>query len=178
VSAHLHHDYWADVGTVESFYEANVRLTAPNARFRFYHPRRPIYTHSRFLPPARLLDSTVHNSLVAEGTYLSRCSVADSVVGIRTIVSEGAQIRRSVLLGADFYEQEEEMPASDGQPPLGIGAGVELDRVIVDKKARIGEGARLVNERGTPHADGDGYYIRGGIVIVPKGGTIPPGTVV
>lgn len=176
VSAYLHREYWADVGTVESFYDANIMLTSPEAAFRFYDPKQPIYTHARFLPPSRVIDTRLHNALVAEGSYLSRCAIEDSVVGIRTTVGAQARIRRSVLLGADFYEQEA-APAAGGVP-LGIGPGAELDRVIVDKNARIGEGARLVNEAGIDHADGEGYHIRGGIIIVPKGATIPPGMIV
>jgi glucose-1-phosphate adenylyltransferase len=173
VSAYLHSGYWADVGTVESFYDSNIQLTQPDAPFSFYDPTCPIYTHQRFLPPARLLECEVHNGLIAEGSYLDRCEVSDSVVGIRSIIHAGTRIRRSVLLGADFYEQRSNR---DGQTvPLGIGANVELDRVIVDKNARIGAGARLVNAKNVDEQDGDGYYIRNGIIIVPKGAVIPSG---
>ena len=102
----------------------------------------------------------------------------ESVVGIRTVVQSGATIRRSVLLGADFYEADHEAPARGDSPRLGIGKNVVLDKVIVDKNARIGDGARLVNERGVDHADGDGYYIRNGIIVVPKDGVIRPGTTI
>lgn len=178
VSAHLHRGYWADVGTVESFYDANILLTSPDAPFRFYDPRRPIYTHARFLPPSRLVDCQLRHALVAEGCYLHECRVEESVVGIRTTIGANARVRRSILLGADFYEDEETQRESADGLPLGIGPDVELDRVIVDKNARIGAGARLVNERNVQEADGEGYHIRGGIIIVPKGATIPPGTVV
>lgn len=177
VSAYLYDGYWADVGTVESYYDANIELTRPDAAFNFYDPKCPIFTHQRFLPPSRLIQSELTNALVSEGTYLERTTVSDSVIGIRSIVRSGARIRRSVLLGADYYEQEADGRAPDGSVALGIGRDVELDRVIVDKNARIGAGARLVNEKGIEHADGDGYFIRGGIVIVPKGATIPEGFV-
>lgn len=176
VSAYLHNSYWADVGTVESFYEANIMLTEPDAPFSFYHPRQPIYTHPRFLPPSRLVDCQLERALIAEGCSLEQCRVEASVVGIRSRIGRGATIRRSVLLGADQYEHEAlGLPAS---APPGIGADVVLDRVIVDKNASIGAGARLVNERGVEQADGENYHIRGGIIIVPKGAIIPPGTVV
>ena len=117
-------------------------------------------------------------SLVAEGCFFDDCRIEESVVGLRTRVDRGAQIARSVLLGADYYDSEDDAPARQaGQPPLGIGRDVVLDRVIVDKNARIGDGARLVNETGLDHADGPGYYIRNGIIIVPKGGVVAPGTV-
>jgi glucose-1-phosphate adenylyltransferase len=176
VVAHLHNSYWADVGTVESFYRANMMLTEPNAPFSFYDPRRPIYTHARFLPPSTIGDARLTRTLVAEGCDIADAEIAESVVGIRTAVGSGARVRRSVLLGADFYDT----PARTGsrRVPLGIGPGVELDRVIVDKNARIGEGARLVNAQGVQHADGPNYHIREGILIVPKGAVIAPGTVV
>jgi glucose-1-phosphate adenylyltransferase len=109
---------------------------------------------------------------------VERAVVADSVVGIRTEVQPGATIRRSVLLGADFYESDDDAPARGARPRLGIGRDVVLDRVIVDKNARIGDGSRLVNRDHLEHVDGDGYYIRDGVIIVPKDATIQPGTVV
>jgi glucose-1-phosphate adenylyltransferase len=115
---------------------------------------------------------------VAEGCFLDQCRIEESIVGIRTTVQRGAHIRRSVLLGADYYEADDAAPARGESPRLGVGRDVALDRVIVDKNARIGDGARLVNASGTQHADGEGYYIRNGIIIVPKDGVIQPGTTV
>ena len=178
VNAFLFKSYWADVGTVESFYEANIMLTRPRAPFSFYDTRRPIYTHPRFLPGSRFVDSSVRHSILAEGCYLDRSTVEHSVLGIRTSVQTGASIRHSVLLGADFYESDGDAPARGSAPKLGIGRDVILDRVIVDKNARIGDGARLTNERQLQDADGNGYYIRSGIIIVPKDGIIPPGSVI
>ncbi|MQA30827.1 MAG: glucose-1-phosphate adenylyltransferase [Luteitalea sp.] len=178
VNSYLFRNYWADVGSVASFYEANIMLTRPGAPFNFYDPHRPIYTHPRFLPGSRLSDCTAQDVIVAEGCSLDRCTAESSVIGIRTTVQQGARIRRSVLLGADYYEADDAAPARGDAPRLGIGRNVELDRVIVDKNARIGDGARLVNEAGITHADGDGYYIRDGVIIVPKDGVIRPCTVV
>ena len=175
VMPYLFRGYWADVGTIESFYDANVMLGRAAAPFRFWDPQCPIYTHLRHLPGSRLTDCHVTDSIVADGCFLDRCRVNDSVVGIRTHVEAGAEISHSVLLGADFYEDGE---PTDGLPPLGIGRNVVLNRTIVDKNARIGEGARLINEKNVEHADGEGYYIRGGIIVVPKGGVIEPGIVV
>jgi glucose-1-phosphate adenylyltransferase len=174
VNPYLFRGYWADVGTIDSFYEANIQLTRRGAPFNFFHPRWPIYTHPRFLPATRAFDSRLESTIVAEGCYLDRCTVSSSVVGIRTKISPGASITRSVLLGADFYEEDRAANAI----PLGIGHDVVLDRVIVDKNARIGNGVRLVNESGVQHADGDGYCIRNGIIIVPKGAHVEAGVVV
>jgi glucose-1-phosphate adenylyltransferase len=178
VNAFLFRGYWADVGTVESFYDANIMLARPGSAFRFYDPRRPIYTHPRFLPGARFGDCTVRDAIIAEGCFLDRSTIEQSVVGIRTNVQSGAVIRRSVLLGADFYEADDDAPTLTDAPKLGIGRDVVLDRVIIDKNARVGDGARLVNEAGVQDADGDGYFIRNGVIIVPKDGVIRPGTIV
>jgi glucose-1-phosphate adenylyltransferase len=171
VRAYLHDEYWADVGTIEAFYDANMMLTEPSAPFKFYDPRKPIYTHERFLPPSHMRSCDIRQSIVSEGCFLDECLIEHSVIGIRTRISSGTRVRRSVLLGADMYE-------SDAVAPLGIGRNVTLDGVIIDKNASIGDGARLVNETRVQHADGDGYFIRSGIVIVPKGARVREGTIV
>jgi glucose-1-phosphate adenylyltransferase len=171
VHPYVFRGYWADVGTIEAFYHANIQLTQRGTPFSFFHPRRPIYTHPRFLPGTRLYNCTVDASIIAEGCHLDSCEVHESVVGIRTRIQPGTTLTRSVLLGADYYEEDREADAI----PLGIGRDVVLDRVIVDKNARIGDGVRLVNTNEVAEADGDGYYIRNGIIIVPKGARIPDG---
>jgi glucose-1-phosphate adenylyltransferase len=173
VHAYLYRGYWADVGTVASFYDVNLMLTRRAAPFNFFHPRRPIYTRPRFLPAARMHDCHVDEALVAEGAYLDRCEVKSSVVGVRSAIHAGASVTRSVLLGADYYDEQ-----VGARPPVGVGRNAVLDRVIVDKNARIGEGARLVNEAGVQDFDGDGYFIRSGLIIVPKNGIVKAGTVV
>jgi glucose-1-phosphate adenylyltransferase len=178
VTPFLFRDYWADVGTVASFYDANIMLTRTDPPFQFYDPHKPIYTHPRFLAGSRLSDCRIRDVIVSEGCYLDRCSIEESVVGIRTLVRQGASVRGSVLLGADVYESDSDTAALRGKPPLGIGRDVVLERVIVDKNARIGDGARLVNEAKVQEADGDGYFIRDGVIIVPKDGVILPGTTV
>ncbi len=171
VHSYIFRGYWADVGTIEAFYDANIRLTQRGAPFNFFHPRWPIYTHPRFLPATRAYASTLRSSIVAEGCYLDQCTIEDSVVGIRTHVGPNATISRSVLLGADSYEEE----TSASSIPLGIGREAVLDRVVVDKNARIGDSVRLVNSAGVDHADAANYYIRGGIIIVPKGAQVEAG---
>src|SRR5215207_6559200 len=141
VHPYIYRGYWADVGTIDAFYDANIQLTRRDAPFNFFHPRFPIYTHPRFLPGTRAHGCRLDSAIVAEGCFLGQCEVTDSGVGIRTHIDRGSRVTRSVLLGADSYE--EESPASD--TPLGIGRNVVLDRVIVDKNARIADGVRLVN---------------------------------
>jgi glucose-1-phosphate adenylyltransferase len=177
VNAYLYNGYWADVGTVESFYDANMMLTRDHPPFRFYDAKKPIFTRPRFLPASRFIDSSVSYSMVAEGCYINRCRVETSIVGIRTRIDERATVRRSVLLGADYYDVDEDSNR-DRPMPIGVGMDSVLDKVIVDKNARIGSGVRLVNERGVQEADGENYYIRSGIIIVPKGAVVPDGTIV
>ncbi len=173
VHAHFYDGYWADVGTVSSFYDVNLMLTQHGAPFNFFHPTRPIYTRPRFLPATQIHKSEIDQALVSEGCYIdNNCQITNSVVGIRTAIRANARISRSVLLGADMYEE------NFGDIAMDIGKNARLDRVIVDKNARIGDDVTLVNERNIQHADGDGYYIRSGIIIVPKNGVVKPGTVV
>ena len=174
VNPFIFRGYWADVGTIEAFYEANIQLTERGAPFDFFHPRWPIYTHPRFLPGTRAYDCRIDASIVAEGCHMDSCEIRDSVVGIRTHIGAGSRVTRSILLGADFYEEE----VAASSVALGIGREVVLDRVIVDKNARIADGVRLVNDAGVSHADGDGYYIRNGIIIVPKGAEVKAGVAV
>jgi glucose-1-phosphate adenylyltransferase len=175
VRSYLYRGYWADVGTIESFYQNNVMLGRLDSPFHFWDKDRPIYTHLRHLPGSLVPNARIRDSLVSEGCYLAGCDIETSVVGVRMAVREGSRITRSVLLGADFYEYG---PPPEGLCGLGIGKDVVLDRVIIDKNARIGDGARLVNEQRVEHADGNGYYIRSGIIVVAKGGVIERGTVV
>lgn len=170
VHAYFYRGFWADVGTVRAFYDVNIALTERPAPFRFFDPRRPIYTRPRFLPGTRVNGCRIDRAIVAEGCDLEACSIDQSVVGIRMSVREGAEVRRSVLLGADFYEDR-----TSHDVPLGIGRNVVLDGVIVDKNARIADGVRLVNDRQIDEADGDGYYIRSGVIVVPKGAVVTRG---
>jgi glucose-1-phosphate adenylyltransferase len=174
VRAYFHRGYWADVGTIESYYDAQINLTRPDAPFQFYDPTRPIFTRARFLPPSEINNCSMSRTLVAEGCHLAGSSIEDSVIGIRTRISQGTRITRAVINGADFYEGPEAI--GNGEVPVGIGRDCVLDRVIVDKNARIGDGVRLVNSGQVLHADGPGYLIREGIVIVRNGATVPSGT--
>lgn len=176
VTSFLHRDYWADVGTIEAYYDASLMLTRPDAPFRLVDPARPIFTRPRQLPPVRVCGGTLHNVILGEGSTVEDGEIIDSIVGVRAVVRPGARVSRSVLIGSDFYELASAAPA--GLPRLGIGRDVVLDRAIVDKNARIGDGVRLTNERSIQEADGDGWHIRGGIIVVPKGGVVAAGTVV
>jgi glucose-1-phosphate adenylyltransferase len=172
VHAYLYRGYWADVGTIKAFYDANIQLTRRGAPFNFFHPHRPIYTHPRFLPSTRVYDCRIESGIIAEGCFLDTCDIRDSVVGIRAQIGPGSKVTRSVLLGADYYQEED---AGEDGVALGIGRDVVLDRVILDKNARIADGVRLVNDADIQHADADGWYIRDGIIVVPKGAVVRAG---
>jgi glucose-1-phosphate adenylyltransferase len=180
VHAHLHRGYWEDVGTIATYYEANLALCDTIPPFDFYDASRPVYTHPRFLPATKVEACSVERSLVSEGCILVGAEIERSVVGIRSRVGRGARVRDSLVLGADYYETVDEIAraVARGVPPLGIGSDSVIERAIVDKNARIGRGVRIVNEAGVRERDGEGYYVREGIVIVPKDAVIPDGTLI
>jgi glucose-1-phosphate adenylyltransferase len=169
--------YFEDVGTIRSFYNANLLLTDPLPRFNFYEPLAPIYTHPRFLPGSKIDECGIVRSLVTEGCILNQCRIERSVIGIRSRIERGALVRESVVMGADFYQSPEaiEEDFARGRPPVGIGEGAVVERAIVDKGARIGRGARIVNRSGRSEEDGGNYIIRDGIVVIPKDAVVPDG---
>ena len=165
-------EYWRDIGTIRSFYEASLELTEENPPFSFYTPDSRIFTRPRFLPPSRIFASHLKNVLFSEGCILSNVEVENSVVGLRSVIREGTVIRRSVLMGADFYESEHE-PSREG---LGVGKNCLIENTIIDKNAHIGDNVIIQNRQQLLEADGDYYSIRDGIVIIPRGAHVPAGT--
>jgi glucose-1-phosphate adenylyltransferase len=183
VQAYLFNDYWEDIGTIEAFYNANLALTyQPDPPFSFYDEKAPIYTRSRYLPPTKLLDSHVIESMVGEGCILKECTVKRSVIGIRARIEAGCVIDNTLLMGADYYEspQERQQTLDSGKVPLGVGANSTIRRAIVDKNARIGRNVQIVNKDRVQEATREelGFVIRSGIVVVIKNATIPDGTVI
>ncbi len=183
VQAYLFKDYWEDIGTIESFYEANLALTEqPVPSFSFYDEKAPIYTRSRYLPPTKLLDSHVIESMVGEGCILKECRVKRSVIGIRSRIEAGCVIDNALLMGADYYESplDRVKDLESGKVPLGVGANSTIRRAIVDKNARIGRNVQIVNKDRVQEATREelGFVIRGGIVVVIKNATIPDGTAI
>jgi glucose-1-phosphate adenylyltransferase len=180
VQAHVFRGYWEDVGTIASYFQAGLDLTQPIPPFDFYDAARPVYSRPRFLPATRVEGATLHSALVSEGCILMGAEVTHSVLGIRSRIGQGSRIKDTLMLGADFYEslRQIEVAQSRGVPPMGVGAESIIQHAIVDKNARIGRGVKILNEAGVQEADGAGYFIREGIVIVPKGAAIPDGTVI
>lgn len=177
IFAHLFDGYWEDIGTIKSFFWANINLLNDSPGFDFYDAKRPIYTHSRILPSSEVADSHLERVWLAEGCQVKRASIRQSIIGIRSIIGEGAEIENSVIMGADYYEQE--TPGSlRPSIPLGIGKDAVIRNAIIDKNARIGDGVKIVNHQGVEKDDGAGYSIRDGIVIVPKNAMLAPGTLI
>lgn len=183
IQAYLFKGYWEDIGTIESFYDANLALTQqPHPPFSFYEEKSPIYTRSRYLPPSKIVDCSITESMISEGCILKECRIHHSVLGIRTRIESGCTVEDSLLMGSDFYEAsaEREKRRQAGKVPLGIGAGSTIRRAIVDKNARIGEKVLILNKDRVEEAnrEDDGFYIRNGIVVIFKNATIPNGTVI
>ncbi|MDA0864856.1 MAG: glucose-1-phosphate adenylyltransferase [Cyanobacteria bacterium] len=183
VQAYLFDGYWEDIGTMESFYEANLALTEqPQPAFSFYHEDAPIYTRSRYLPPSKLQDCQVTQSMIGEGCILKNCRVHHSVIGLRQRIHEDCVIEDALLMGADFYEpmSESSRHLTRGKIPMGIGEGSTIRRAIIDKNARIGRNVQIVNKENVEEAEREdlGFYIRSGIVVVLKNAVIPDGMVI
>ena len=178
VSAYFFDGYWEDIGTIRSFYDANIALTDTAPVFNFYDEQAPIYTNRRHLPSTKVNSSSVRSSILAEGSIIDDSELDRTIVGIRSIISNGSRIYQSVLMGADYYESAESQAekAQEGIPNVGIGRNCLIQNAIIDKNARIGDNSILVNRDGIDNYDGENYYIRDGIVIVPKDATIPPET--
>jgi glucose-1-phosphate adenylyltransferase len=173
VSAFIFNGYWEDIGTIRAFYEANLNLTEIVPEYSFFEADAPIYTHPRFLPGSKVNGATLRQALISDGCIISDAHIERSVIGIRSIIESGATIRNSVLMGADYFEQNRQ--SGGDVPPIGIGRNCVIDRAIIDKNARIADGAVITPEGKPPNVDADNYSIRDGIVIVPKNAVIPAG---
>ena len=180
VHAYPHRGYWEDVGTIRSYFDANLALAQTLPPFDFYEAARPVFTNPRFLPATKIEACTVRHSLLSEGCILVGAEIARAVIGIRSRIGSGTHIHDSLVLGADFYETVEEMERAQakGLPAVGIGADSVISNAIVDKNARIGRGVRITDHAGEGERDGDGFYIRDGIVVIPKDAVIADGTVI
>jgi glucose-1-phosphate adenylyltransferase len=178
VQAYCHNRYWADIGTVRSFYDANLDLTLPLPRFNLFDPKMPIYTNSRFLPGAKINRATVEGGLIAEGVIVEGAVIRNAVLGVRSRVRPGATIERSLIIGADYY-QPGRRNGEPLQPDIGIGEGAHIRNAIIDKNASVGRGALLLNRQGLEEYDDpeERIYVRDGVIVVPKGAAIPEGFV-
>ena len=173
-------DYWSDIGTIQSFYEANLMLARPNPPFNLYNQKRPLYTNARMLPPAKVESSYVQNSLIAEGSLIVNSQVSQSVVGIRSYVGHNTTLKNTVMMGADRYrwESDQGRSFSEGPNKPGIGEESYVEGTIIDKNVSIGKRCIIKNRDNIQNAEEDLYHIRDGIVVIPKNTRIPDDTII
>jgi glucose-1-phosphate adenylyltransferase len=181
VHAFMFDGYWEDIGTIGAFYKANLDMTSKIPPFNLFDAEAPLFTRGRYLPPSKMDDCEINDSIVSDGCIINGAKINQCVIGLRSRIGAGAMIEASYIMGADYYQSLEELRDDHvaGRPRVGIGERSVITRAIVDKNARIGTGVRLVNEAGVENADGpDGsYYIRDRIIIVPKNAVVKDGTV-
>ena len=180
VQAHLFDGYWEDIGTIDAFYRANIEMTLPLPPFNVFDAEAPMYTRPRYLPGSKLLDCHIQSSIITEGCIINGATITDSVIGIRSRIEHGSRLDGVLMMGADFYQNLDELQGdiNRGYPRIGVGPNCVIRRAIIDKNARIGSGVQILNEAREKVHDGDGYFIRDGVVIVPKTGVILDGTVI
>jgi glucose-1-phosphate adenylyltransferase len=174
VMASIFQGYWEDIGTIRSFFDANLNLTSPVPEFSFFDTGAPIYTHARFLPGSKVNGATVRQAIISDGCIIDDAHIERSVIGVRSYIKSGSTIRNSIVMGADFYDVDnaQRLPG----PDLGIGHNCVIDHAIIDKNARIGNGVVITPEGKPENFDGPLFYVRDGIIVVPKGAVIPDGT--
>ena len=179
VYSYTYKGYWEDIGTIRSFFEANLDMVSTIPKFNFFQMEMPIYTRPRFMPASKINGAAIDQAIISDGCIIDRSRISQSLVGIRCLLSPGCRVHRSVLMGADFYETEvsKNENLSKGLPLVGVGENTRIESAIIDKNARIGANCVISPEGKPDHFDGDNYYVREGIVIVPKGAVIADGTI-
>ena len=180
VVAYPFHDYWRDIGTIGAFYEANLELVRKDPEFNLYQGDWPFYTRSRSLPPSRIVESEIRDSLVVEGATITGATIENSIVGIRAKVGEGSYLKDTILMGSDFYEGEQELDtrlqADATAPAMGVGRNCRIERTIIDKNVRIGDNVVVAAHPDVAEHQGEQCWIRDGVTILPKGTILANGT--
>lgn len=182
VQAYLFREYWEDIGTIKSFYDANLALTDELPKFEFYDPKTPFFTSPRFLPPTKIERCQIKDAIISHGCFLHECVVEHSIVGERSRLDYGVELKDTLMLGADYYQTESEIASllAEGKIPIGVGCNTKIKNCIIDKNAKIGKNVIIMNKDGVQEADRpeEGFYIRSGITIVLEKATISDGTVI
>lgn len=181
VNAYVFNNYWEDIGTIKSFYDANIKLTDIDPEFNFYDEDEPIFTHMRNLPPSKINSASIFCTLTSEGCVITNCKLSRSIIGVRSIIENGSDLSGVIMMGADFYQNPEEKKddIKKGLPTIGIGKNCFISRTIIDKNARIGNNVRI-NVDGRKYENGDhgNFYSADGIIVIRKGAVIPDGTTI
>jgi glucose-1-phosphate adenylyltransferase len=172
--------YWEDVGTIRTFFDANLALCSSRPSFDFFDQGAPMYTHARYLPASKISDTCITTSLIADGCIIQGARIEESVIGVRSFISDETTVSHSIIMGCDSYESVNQELKDDpmGIPHTSIGRGCRIERAIIDKNSHIGEKVTIRDRSGSPDEDGPNYYVRDGIVIIPKGGVVESGTVI
>ena len=180
VFSYVYQGYWEDIGTIRSFFEANLDVTSELPRFNFFDMSAPVFSRPRFLPGSKINGAQIDHAMVSDGCIINHAKIAQSIIGIRSLVDAGSELRRVIMLGCDYYESQSSIQTSHetGHPRIGIGRNTRIENAIIDKNARIGDNV-VISPAGKPEdVDHPLYFIRDGIVIIPKNGVIPHGTVI
>ncbi len=180
VHSYVFQGYWEDVGNVKSFFDANLSMCRLQAPFNFFEHRKPIYTHARFLPPSKILDCQINQSLIADGCVILKSHLDNCVIGLRSFIGTGCRLKETIVMGCDFFgtrmETRDRDERSFGIPHASIGRDCHIERAIIDKNVYLGDGVTIADKTGQPDFDGPNHYIRDGIVIIPKNTALPAGT--
>ncbi len=175
VDAYIFEGYWEDIGTIRAFFDANLALADDEPAYNFYAGGNPTFTQPRFLPASFVRNSHIDKAIVSDGSHILHSTVERCSIGIRSIVRDGSTLRNTVMMGADHYDSD--VPSADPNlPRIGIGRNCSIDHAILDKNVRIGDGVTITRKDDEKDFDGDGYYIRDGLVVVPKNSVIAPDT--
>ena len=180
VMGYVFDGYWEDIGTIRRFYEVNLDMASPLPKYNLYDPKGPIYTRPRFLPGSKIEGGSLHNVLLADGGRIQEATLRNSVIGVRSIIAHGVSIQRTILMGADYYESQEQQAenARLGRPDIGVGRNCFIEGAIIDKNARIGAGVIIRDMPNRPDEEHESWVAREGIVIIPKNAVVPDGMVI
>ncbi|KAM7258506.1 hypothetical protein ACFE04_014247 [Oxalis oulophora] len=182
VQAYLFNDYWEDIGTIKSFFDANLALTEQPPKFEFYDSLTPFYTSPRFLPPTKVDKCKIVEAIISHGCFLHECSIEHSIVGVRSRLETGVELKDTMMMGADYYQTESEIASmlAEGKVPIGVGRDTKITNCIIDKNAKIGKDVIIANTDNVEEAErpSEGFFIRSGITVVLKNATIKDGTVI
>lgn len=180
VFSYVFQGYWEDIGTIRSFFEANLNLTSELPQFNFFDMSAPIFTRPRFLPGSKINGAEIDHAIVSDGCIINHAQIGHSIIGIRSLVDAGSSLYRTILLGSDFFESDASISENEAQgiPRVGVGKNTRIENAIIDKNARIGDNCAISPAGKPENVDHPLYFIRDGIVIIPKNGTIPHGTVI
>jgi glucose-1-phosphate adenylyltransferase len=177
VFAHVFQGYWEDVGTIKSFFEANLAMCRMPAEFGFFDRESPVYTRARFLPPSKIMECSIRESLIADGCVLLKSRIERSIVGLRSYIGQNCDLRETIIMGCDYYASIPGGAEDDGvsMPHMSIGHDCRITRAIIDKNVHIGNDVVIAGRAELPDSDGTNYYVRDGIVIIPKNAVLPDG---